>query len=187
MLPMDRAGNFVPEIVAKATLTDVNVKKFSREEVELNAKVSVNNPYGYPLPICDFSYELKSAGRAIVSGYMLPDPGLLKASNTTMLMVSVKVPYSILVSLIGDIGADRNIDYELEVGLTIIDIPIISDLRINLSTKGKLKLPTFPSHLPSSTGPVGSGSLSPSSSPSAPMTGTEIPAEIFNGGRFCSI
>ncbi|GLT84623.1 hypothetical protein SLE2022_028440 [Rubroshorea leprosula] len=143
---VDRAKNFAAEKVAnikkpEATLTDVNMKKFSREGVELNAKVSVNNPYGHPLPICEVSYELKSVGRAIASGNM-PDPGSLKASDTTMLEVPVKVPYSILVSLARDIGADWDIDYELEVALTI-DLPIIGDLKIPLSTKGEIKLPTL--------------------------------------------
>ncbi|GKV52009.1 hypothetical protein SLEP1_g58618 [Rubroshorea leprosula] len=72
----------------------------------------------------------------------MPDPGSLKASDTTMLEVPVKVPYSILVSLARDIGADWDIDYELEVGLTI-DLLIIGDLKIPLSTKGEIKLPTL--------------------------------------------
>jgi hypothetical protein len=34
-----------------------------------------------------------------------------------LLEVPVKVPHSVLVSLAKDIGADRDIDYELELGL----------------------------------------------------------------------
>ncbi|GKV52013.1 hypothetical protein SLEP1_g58622 [Rubroshorea leprosula] len=137
MLPtsqlVDKAKNFVAEKVAnikkpEATLTDVNMKNFSREGVELNAKVSVNNPYGHPLP-----------GDCVGD---MPDPGSLKASDTTMLEVPVKVPYSIMVSLARDIGADWDIDYELEVGLTI-DLLIIGDLKIPLSTKVEIKLPTL--------------------------------------------
>ena len=79
--------------------------------------------------------------RAIASG-TIPDPGSLKASDTTMLDVPVKVPYSILISLARDIGADWDIDYELELGLTI-DLPVIGDITIPLSQKGEIKLPTL--------------------------------------------
>jgi hypothetical protein len=72
----------------------------------------------------------------------VPDPGSLKANDTTLLEVPVKVPHSVLVSLARDIGADWDIDYELEVGLTI-DLPIIGDFTIPLSTKGEIKLPSI--------------------------------------------
>ena len=77
----------------------------------------------------------------IASG-TVPDPGSLKASETTMLNVAMKVPYNILVSLAKDIGADWDIDYELEVGLTI-DLPIIGNYTIPISQKGQIKLPTL--------------------------------------------
>lgn len=79
--------------------------------------------------------------RVIVSG-TLPDPGSLKASDKTMLEVPMKVPYSILVSLARDIGADWDIDYEVELGLTF-DLPIIGDFTIPISRKGEIKLPTL--------------------------------------------
>lgn len=77
----------------------------------------------------------------IASG-TIPDPGSLKAKDTTMLDVPVKVPHSLLVSLVRDIGADWDIDYELELGLTI-DLPIVGDFTIPLSKKGEIKLPTL--------------------------------------------
>lgn len=79
--------------------------------------------------------------RVIVSGSM-PDPGSLTASDTTMLEVPVKVPHDVLISLARDIGADWDIDYELEIGLTV-DLPIIGDFTIPLSHKGEVKLPTL--------------------------------------------
>ncbi|XP_021279719.1 late embryogenesis abundant protein Lea14-A [Herrania umbratica] len=143
---LDKAKNFVAEKVAnikkpEASVTDVDLKHVTRECVEYNAKVSVSNPYSQPLPICQISYTLKSAGRAIASG-TIPDPGSLKANDTTMLDLPVKVPYNILISLARDIGADWDIDYELEVGLTI-DLPLIGDITIPLSQKGEIKLPTL--------------------------------------------
>ncbi|XP_017974219.1 PREDICTED: late embryogenesis abundant protein Lea14-A [Theobroma cacao] len=143
---LDKAKNFVAEKVAnikkpEASVTDVDLKHVTRESVEYNAKVSVSNPYNQPLPICQISFTLKSAGRTIASG-TIPDPGSLKASDTTMLDVPVKVPYNILISLARDIGADWDIDYELELGLTI-DLPLIGDITIPLSQKGEIKLPTL--------------------------------------------
>jgi hypothetical protein len=79
--------------------------------------------------------------RVIASG-TIPDPGSLKASDTTLLEVPVKVPHSVLVSLARDIGADWDIDYELELGLTI-DLPIIGNFTIPLSSKGEIKLPSI--------------------------------------------
>ncbi len=77
----------------------------------------------------------------IASG-TIPDPGSLKGSDTTLLEVPVKVPHNILVSLARDVCADWDIDYELELGLTI-DLPVIGNFTIPLSTKGEVKLPTL--------------------------------------------
>ncbi|KAH7511373.1 hypothetical protein ACOSP7_000917 [Xanthoceras sorbifolium] len=143
---VDKAKNYVADKVAnmkkpEATLTDVDLKKVSREGVECLAKVNVDNPYVHPIPICEITYILKSAARVIATG-TIPDPGSLKASGQTVLEVPVKVPHSILVSLVRDIAVDWDIDYELEVSL-IIDIPIFGNLTIPLSTKGEMKLPTI--------------------------------------------
>ncbi|KAJ9188279.1 hypothetical protein P3X46_003650 [Hevea brasiliensis] len=143
---VDKAKNFVAEKVAnikkpEATVSDVDLSSVHRDRVEYIAKISVNNPYSHPLPICEVSYTLKSDGRVIASGNM-PDPGSLKASDITILNVPVNVPHSILVSLVRDISRDWDIDYELEVGLTI-DLPIIGNFTIPLSSKGEVKLPTL--------------------------------------------
>ncbi|KAK2995832.1 hypothetical protein RJ640_006171 [Escallonia rubra] len=143
---MDKAKNFVAEKVAhmkkpEASITDVDLKGVSRECITYNAKVSVTNPYSTSVPICEISYTLKSSGREIASGNV-PDPGSLKGDDTTMLDVAVKVAHSVLVSLVKDIGADWDIDYELELGLTL-DLPLIGNFTIPLSTKGEVKLPTL--------------------------------------------
>ncbi|KAF8364981.1 hypothetical protein HHK36_033015 [Tetracentron sinense] len=143
---IDKAKNFVAEKIAhiekpEANLIDVDLKHVSRDSVTYNGSVSVSNPYGHAIPICEISYTLKSANREIASGTM-PDPGSLVANETTMLDVPVKVPYSIMVSLARDIGADWDIDYELELGLTI-DIPIFGNITLPLSRKGEIKLPTL--------------------------------------------
>jgi len=59
-----------------------------------------------------------------------------------MLDVPVKVPHSILLSLAKDIGADWDIDYQLDIGL-VIDLPVIGNFTIPLSQKGEIKLPTL--------------------------------------------
>ncbi|KAG2725393.1 hypothetical protein I3760_01G063800 [Carya illinoinensis] len=146
MALLDQAKNFVAEKLVnikkpEATITDVDLKRVSLDSVDYVAKVSVNNPYRHALPICEISYILKSAGRVIASG-TIPDPGSLKASDTTLLEVSMKVPHSILVSLARDIAGDWDIDYVLELGLTI-DLPIIGNFTIPLSNKGEIKLPTI--------------------------------------------
>ncbi|KAE8721464.1 Detected protein of confused Function [Hibiscus syriacus] len=117
---VDKAKNFVAEKVAdikkpEADVTDVDLKHIS--------------------------YTFKSAGREISSG-TIPDPGSLKADDTTMLGVAMKVPYNILLSLARDIGGDWDIDYELGVGLTV-DLPIIGNSTIPLSKKGEIKLPAL--------------------------------------------
>lgn len=79
--------------------------------------------------------------RVIASG-RIPDPGNIKANDSTMLDVPVKVPHSILVSLVRDIGGDWDVDYTLELGL-IIDIPVVGNITIPLSYSGEYKLPTL--------------------------------------------
>ncbi|KAE8697250.1 Late embryoproteinsis abundant protein Lea14-A [Hibiscus syriacus] len=143
---VDKAKNFVVENLAnvkkpEADVTDVDLKHVSRQNIEYEAKVSVNNPYSHSIPICEIFYTFKSAGREIASG-KIPDPGSLKANDTTMLDLPMKVPYNILVSLAKDIGGDWDMDYELGVDLTI-DLPILGNFTIPLSKKGEIKLPTL--------------------------------------------
>ncbi|TKY45867.1 Desiccation protectant protein Lea14-like [Spatholobus suberectus] len=143
---LDKAKNFVSEKIndtakPEASVTDVDFKRVSKDNIEYLAKVSVRNPYSTPIPICEINYSFKSASREIASG-TIPDPGSLKAKDTTMVDVPVKVPYSILVSLAKDIGADWDIDYQLELGF-VIDAPAIGNFTIPLSHKGEVKLPTL--------------------------------------------
>ncbi|XP_059651330.1 late embryogenesis abundant protein Lea14-A-like [Cornus florida] len=143
---LDKAKNFVAEklgVVAKpeAEVIDVDLKDLSRECITYQAKVSVTNPYSVSIPICQLSYSLKSNGREIASGTM-PDPGSLNGNETTMLDVLLEVPHDVLVTLVKDIGADWDIDYELELRLTI-DLPVIGDFTIPFSNKGAVKLPTL--------------------------------------------
>nr|KJB40999.1 hypothetical protein B456_007G103700 [Gossypium raimondii] len=91
---LEKAKDFVVDKVAnikkpEASVSDVDLKHVSRECVEYGAKVSVSNPYSHSIPICEISYNFKSAGRGIASG-TIPDPGSLKAGDTTMLDVPVK-------------------------------------------------------------------------------------------------
>ncbi|KAB8082541.1 hypothetical protein EE612_004446, partial [Oryza sativa] len=79
--------------------------------------------------------------RVIASGTM-PDPGWIAASGTTNLELPVKVPYDFIVSLIKDVSGDWDIDYVLEVGITI-DLPVVGSFTIPLATEGEMKLPTF--------------------------------------------
>ena len=153
----------------EASLESLSIKSFTRDSILFHSEVAVLNPYSHSIPICQLSYALKSAGRLpslpsfptlssanhwlffftmmvdlcreVASGTM-PDPGSLTASAETKLEVSVKVPYDFLISLMRDIGRDWDIDYEMQVGLTI-DLPIIGDFTIPLSTKGEIKLPTL--------------------------------------------
>ncbi|KAL6982058.1 Late embryogenesis abundant protein Lea14-A [Sarracenia purpurea var. burkii] len=142
---LHKAKNYAAEKVLhvkkpEASVTDVDVK-VGRHGIAYAAEVSVDNPYSHSIPICEISYSVKSAGRLIASGTM-PDPGSLTENGTTVLNVPVKVPHDVLVSLVRDIGADWDIDYELQLGLTI-DLPILGNFTIPLSTKGQIKLPTL--------------------------------------------
>jgi hypothetical protein len=66
----------------------------------------------------------------------------LAASGSTKLELPVKVPYDFMVTLVKDVGGDWDIDYVLEVGLTI-DLPVLGCFTIPLTTEGEMKLPTF--------------------------------------------
>ncbi|XP_010544773.1 PREDICTED: desiccation protectant protein Lea14 homolog [Tarenaya hassleriana] len=143
---LEKAKGYVAEKLAniptpEASVTDVNFKTANLSSVDYSANVSVKNPYPHSIPICEISYILKSDTRTIASG-TIPDPGSLKGKDTTMLDVAVKIPHSIAISLVRDIGADWDIDYQLDIGLTI-DLPVIGNITIPLSTKGEIKLPTL--------------------------------------------
>ncbi|RLN00452.1 hypothetical protein C2845_PM06G04430 [Panicum miliaceum] len=143
---MDKAKGFVADKIAhipkpEASLDSVSFKSMSRECITLHSNVNVSNPYDHRLPICEVTYTLKCAGKVVASGTM-PDPGWVAASDTTKLEIPAKVPYDFLISLMKDVGRDWDIDYELQVGLTI-DLPIIGNFTMPLSTSGEFKLPTL--------------------------------------------
>jgi hypothetical protein len=47
----------------EADLTDVQVKQFDRNGLELESNVSIHNPYSHDLPIFELTYQIKSGGR----------------------------------------------------------------------------------------------------------------------------
>ncbi|VVA89652.1 unnamed protein product [Arabis nemorensis] len=143
---LDKAKEFVADKLAgvpkpEGSVTDVDLKDVNRDSVEYLAKVSVTNPYGHSIPICEISFTFHSAGREIAKG-KIPDPGSLKAEEMTVLDIPVLVPYSILLNLARDVGVDWDIDYELKISLTV-DLPVVGDITIPISSKGEIKLPTF--------------------------------------------
>ncbi|XP_076915113.1 desiccation protectant protein Lea14 homolog [Bidens hawaiensis] len=143
---LEQAKQFVSDTVAsmakpEATVTEVDLKSIALGSVTYNAKVNVSNPYSAPIPIGEIRYVLKSSGIEIATG-KIPDPGSLKASGDTLLDVEIKVPHSVLVSLVKDIAVDWDIDYELQVNL-VVDLPLIGDISIPVSSKGEIKLPSL--------------------------------------------
>ncbi|TVU35871.1 hypothetical protein EJB05_17778 [Eragrostis curvula] len=143
---VDKAKGFVAEKVAQipkpeASLERVSFKGVSRECITLHSHVDVNNPYAHRIPICEITYTFKTDGNAVASGTM-PDPGWIAASGNTKLELPVKVPYDFIVSLVKDLSRDWDIDYVLEVGLTI-DLPVVGCFTIPLTTEGEMKLPTL--------------------------------------------
>ncbi|VVA23662.1 PREDICTED: desiccation [Prunus dulcis] len=73
---LEKAKNYVAEKVGhvkkpEAEVTDVDFKKVSFGSVEYLAKISVTNPYGVDLPICDITYNLKSVGRLYLELYQI--------------------------------------------------------------------------------------------------------------------
>ncbi|KAI3764404.1 hypothetical protein L2E82_14411 [Cichorium intybus] len=145
---VDKAKEFVTEKVAnmkkpEATVKNVDLKEVTCQCITYKADVNVSNPYSTSIPICEITYTFKSADRVIAEG-SIPDPGSLKANADTMLDVGVKVPHSVLMSLMRDIGADWDIDYELNIILTV-DLPVIGNLNIPVNSKGEIKLPTLSS------------------------------------------
>ncbi|GJT72363.1 desiccation protectant protein Lea14 [Tanacetum coccineum] len=143
---LEEAEQFVSDAMAsipkpKATVTDVDFKGIGLDSVTYNAKVSVSNPYIAPIPIGEVHYILKSAGRVIATG-TVPDQGSLKGSGDTLLNVEVKVPHTVLISLVEDIAVDWDIDYELQVNL-VFDLPFIGDISIPITKTGVIKLPSL--------------------------------------------
>lgn len=78
----------------------------------------------------------------IVSGKM-GKVGLMAAKEKTVLEVPVRVAHAILLSLMKDISKDGDIDYELDLVVTILTLPLFGDVSIPLSWKGEIKLPSL--------------------------------------------
>ncbi|GJT72364.1 desiccation protectant protein Lea14 [Tanacetum coccineum] len=143
---LDKAKQYVSDKVSgmskpEASVTDVDLKGVCLSNVTYLAKVNVTNPYSTSVPIGEIRYVLKSGGCVITEG-TVPDPGSLKESADTMLDIELKVAHSVLVSLVKDIGRDWDIDYELVVQL-VVDLPLIGDICIPVTSKGEIKLPSL--------------------------------------------
>ncbi|KAL9234501.1 hypothetical protein vseg_009369 [Gypsophila vaccaria] len=143
---MEKAKNFVAEKMGdipkpEANIDDVNLKNLDRSGVTYQALVGITNPYSHSIPVCEITFSLSSAKRLIASG-TIADPGSIEGKKTTTLDVPMLVPHDILRSLVSDIWKDWDIDYELVLGL-IVDLPVIGNFTIPLSTNGEIKLPTF--------------------------------------------
>ncbi|KAJ4843869.1 hypothetical protein Tsubulata_024346 [Turnera subulata] len=126
--------------IPNASITGFDIT-LHRDTLEYKVKISVTNPYTAPLPTGDLPYVVKSAGRVVASG-TIPDPGYLKAKDTTVLDVPLKVPYGDMVSLVKDITAIWDIDYEVELGLGIV-LPVVGKIIIPLKRNGEIKFPTI--------------------------------------------
>jgi LEA14-like dessication related protein len=144
---MDKAKGFVADKIAhmpkpEASLDKVTFKGMTRDAITVHSHVNVTNPYSHRIPICDIAYVLKCGGKEVASG-TIPDPGWIEDSGEiTKLEVPAKVPYNVLITIIKDLGRDWDIDYELQVNLTI-DLPIFGNITIPLKTAGEFKLPTL--------------------------------------------
>nr|XP_043622014.1 desiccation protectant protein Lea14 homolog [Erigeron canadensis] len=143
---IDKAKHMVSGAVTgmekpEASVKDVDLKGVSLGHVTYNAKIIVTNPCGVSIPICEIRYILKSNGSEIATG-TLPDPGSLKGNDDTLLDVEMKVPHSVLVSLVKDITRDWDIDYDLQVDL-VVDLPLIGEFTIPINNKGEVKLPSL--------------------------------------------
>jgi LEA14-like dessication related protein len=143
---MDKAKEFVTEKMAgvekpEASVDDVDLKHVGRDGVTYLATITVVNPYGVTIPVGEIIYTLKSVDRVITSG-KIPDPGSLKENDKTVLEVAMKVPHTVLVSLMKDIRADWDVDYTVELGITV-DLPVIGNFTIPLTHKGEMKLPSL--------------------------------------------
>jgi energy-converting hydrogenase Eha subunit H len=79
--------------------------------------------------------------REIISG-RIADPGSILANDRTNVKLPLSIPSDFLMSIIRDISADWDIDYELNANL-VIDIPIFGNFNLPLSKKGTIKLPTL--------------------------------------------
>ncbi|XP_026426163.1 desiccation protectant protein Lea14 homolog [Papaver somniferum] len=139
--------NFTEETVAilvkkpEATLNDVILKSISFDSVTLLAKVSVSNPYITIIPIGELNYILKSAESVMASG-KIQDPVSLTPMKSTLLVIEVKVPYSVVITLLRDASTEWVIDYELQLCFTFA-IPVIGDVTIPITGKGEIKLPAI--------------------------------------------
>ncbi|KAL8499857.1 hypothetical protein ACS0TY_019744 [Phlomoides rotata] len=143
---MAKAKEFMTDKVAniekpEASVTDVDLADVGRDGVSYLATICLVNPYGVTIPVGEITYTLKSANRVITSGN-IPDPGSLKGNDKTTLEVRMKVPHSVCVSLVKDIGADWDIDYSLELGI-VVDLPVVGNFKIPLTHTGEMKLPSL--------------------------------------------
>lgn len=125
-----------------ASLQGLKFQDISLDSATLLFDVEVDNPYAVALPLVNMDYGLTSNNNPLLSGGA-DVQSTIPAHGKKVVSLPAQIKYLDLVKAFKDFRPGSTIPYEAAVGLSV-DAPALGKLRLPISQKGQLAVPTIP-------------------------------------------
>ncbi len=125
-----------------ARLVDVRMTDIGLESLVLIFDVTVENPYGFDLPLLDVDYSLTAHGNNFLTGSTALE-GKVSARRARTIELPVRVGLAALVHTVASTRPGDVVPYTVELGLRA-DVAGAQPLRFSLRHRGELPVPKPP-------------------------------------------
>jgi LEA14-like dessication related protein len=125
-----------------ARVKSARVEDLRLDGIDLAFDVEVKNPYDVAIPLLGVDFALASGGKPFLKG-SLDESGTIAAKGARVLPVGAAVAFADLLNLLSDVKPGAVLPYTLDLGVSV-DAPVVGRLRLPVTQKGKLPVPTLP-------------------------------------------
>lgn len=126
----------------KLAFNSVDIAGISFDGVDLLARVNVENPNAFPIPLPKVDWELFINEASFVTGE-LENSENIKGGGTTTMDVPLRLTYDGLLNTFTSLLNTREAAYNMAVGLTF-PLPVLGDKVYKLDFAGLLPIPQLP-------------------------------------------
>jgi len=126
----------------EASIGAVTVSELNFEGAGLDVAVEVNNPNPYQIRLGRLDYALTVQDKQVLSGQQEENTSL-KAEQSQTIVFPVKVRFEDLLAAVSGLKQQNIVNYGLEGGITAA-VPMVGDIRLPFSRRGRLPVPKMP-------------------------------------------
>ena len=132
----------VDTIKPSAKITGSRLANINFEQVDLIFDLAVENKNPVSLKLAGVEYDLKIENQSLVSG-TTAQAIKISANSTSQVQLPITLKFEDLKNLPGELWNKDKIAYQLQ-SIFNIDVPLIGNYAIPVSTKGELPIPKIP-------------------------------------------